>query len=261
MKKMFVLLSIGSILLSGITASFCQQNISEEAKRHFDRGTAAVEMAKDPEDYKVAIDEFKQAAALAPEWPDVYYNLGLVQEKAGQFKNAVDTLKTYLKLAPNAADGDAVKSLINKSEFKAEQVLSIPDIINVLVSSFVYGGEGWNYSATVKTSNRECRRLWKELSFSREGVDSVKVLQSTRYYPVRDSYQTLRIRGPVLKYVTTINVCDASANKQERGCDSIMENEVEVVSRSLIKINQKVIRGGSGAGVGNGDRFSCTFQK
>jgi hypothetical protein len=40
-----------------------------------------------------------------------------------------------------------------------------------------------------------------------------------------------------------------------------MENEVEVVSRNLIKVKQRVIRGGSGAGVGNGDKFSCSFQK
>jgi tetratricopeptide (TPR) repeat protein len=260
MKKILVLLATCSILFTGITTSFCQQTVSEEAKRHFDRGTAAVEIAKDPGDYKIAIEEFKQAASLAPGWPDVYYNLGLVQEKAGQFKDAADTLKTYLRLAPNAADRDTVTSLINKLEFKAEQVLSIPDIINVLVSGFNYDKE-WNYSATRRTGDRECRRIWNEFAFLREGADAVKVLKSTLYYPNRDSYQTLRVTGPVLKYVTTINVCDASANRQERGCDSIMENEVEVVSRRLIKINQRVIRGGSGAGVGNGDKFSCTFQK
>lgn len=260
MKRMLVLLSTWSILFAGIMASFGQQTVSEEAKRHFDRGTAAVEIAKDPGDYKIAIDEFKQASALAPEWPDAYYNLGLVQEKAGQFKDAADTLKTYLKLAPNAADADSVKSLINKLEFKAEQVLSTQDIINVLASGFSLSEE-WKYTATVKTANRECRRMWQELAFSREGADSVKALRSTLYYPVRDSYQTLRITGPVLKYSTTINVCDAAANRQDGDCSSIMENEVEVVSRSLIKVKQRVIRGGSGAGVGNGDKFSCTFQK
>jgi tetratricopeptide (TPR) repeat protein len=261
MKNTLVLLSTYLILFAGITASFCQQTSSEAAKRHFDRGMAAVEMAKSPEDYRSAIEEFKQAAALAPEWPDVYYNLGLVQEKAGQLKDAANSLKTYLKLDPNAADGDTVKSLVNKLEFKAEQVLSIPEIINVLVSGFSLGQEGWNYSATAKTGNRECRRFWNELAFLREGVDMVKVLKSTLYYPVTNSYQTLRVTGPALKYVTTINVCDESANKQEHGCSSIMENEVEVVSRNLVKINQKVIRGGSGAGVGPKDKFSCTFQK
>jgi hypothetical protein len=108
MKRMLVLLSTCSIFFAGIMASFGQQTVSEEAKRHFDRGTAAVEIAKDPGDYKIAIDEFKQASALAPNWPNVYYNPGLVQEKSGQSKYATDTLK----FAPNAADGDSVKSLM-----------------------------------------------------------------------------------------------------------------------------------------------------
>jgi tetratricopeptide (TPR) repeat protein len=261
MKRMPALISFCLIVFAEITTSFGQQTISEEARRHFDRGTAAVEIAKDPGDYKVAIDEFKQASALAPYWPDACYNLALVQEKAGQFKDAADALKTYLKLAPNATDADSVKSLINKLEFKAEQVLSIPDIINVLVSGFSLGGDGWKYAATVKTAGRECRLMWQELAFSREGADTVKVLKSSIYYPVRDSYQTLRVTGPVLKYATTINVCDAAANRQDGDCSSIIENEVEVASRRLIKVNQRVIRGGSGAGVGNGDKFSCTFQK
>jgi tetratricopeptide (TPR) repeat protein len=261
MKKMLVILSIYSILFAGIAASYGQQSVSDEAKRHFDRGMVAAEMAKAPEDYRTAIAEFKQAAALAPEWPDAYYNLGLVQEKAGQLQDAAGNLKKYLKLAPNAADGDTVKSLINKLEFKAEQVLSLPDIIDVLVSDFVFEKNGWHYSATMKTANRECRRTWGELSFARDGVDSVKVLKSTFYYPVVNSNQTLKVTGPVLKYITTINVCDESANRQQHGCSSVMENEVEVVSRNLIKINQKVIRGGSGAGVGPKDKFSCTFRK
>ncbi|MDP2278615.1 MAG: hypothetical protein Q8K51_10375, partial [Nitrospirota bacterium] len=41
------------------------QIIPEEAKRHFDRGMAAVEMAKSPADYESAIKEFTQAARLA----------------------------------------------------------------------------------------------------------------------------------------------------------------------------------------------------
>jgi tetratricopeptide (TPR) repeat protein len=261
MKKTIVILSTFLILFFGITASFGQQNISDEAKRHFDRGMAAVEIAKYPVDYETAIDEFKKSAALAPEWPDVYYNLGLIQEKAGQLKDAADNLKTYLRLSPNAADADTIKSVINKLEFKAEQVLSIPDIIDALVSGFSMEREGWKYSPTVKTADRECSRFMGELSFLREGVDAVKVLKSTLYYPIRKSYQTLKVTGPVFKYMTTINVCDESANRQEGDCTSVMENEVEVVSKRLIKVNQRVIRGGSGAGVATGDKFSATFQK
>jgi tetratricopeptide (TPR) repeat protein len=119
MNKIIVLQATIFILFCGIASSF-GQTVSEEAKRHFDRGMAAVEMAKSPEDFKDAIKEFEQAIRLAPDWPDVYYNLGMVQEKAEKYSDAVTNLKQYLRLAPNASDVETVKSLINKLEYKLE---------------------------------------------------------------------------------------------------------------------------------------------
>jgi len=75
----------------------CSAATSEEAQRLFDCGMAAVEMAKTPEDYDLAIEEFKKAQALSPEWPEVYYNLGLIQEKAGKYKDAASSLGRYLQ--------------------------------------------------------------------------------------------------------------------------------------------------------------------
>ncbi|TRZ88823.1 MAG: tetratricopeptide repeat protein, partial [Methanosarcinales archaeon] len=113
-------LAVSALLLSTVNT----WAVSEEAKRHFDRGMAAVEMAKSPDDYAAAIKEFEQAIRLAPDWPDVYYNLGMVQEKAGKYRDAITSLKQYLRLAPNASDAATVKSLINKLEFKAEQTIT-----------------------------------------------------------------------------------------------------------------------------------------
>jgi hypothetical protein len=45
------------------------------------------------------------------------------------------------------------------------------------------------------------------------------------------------------------------------GCGAVMEHEVAVVSKRLVKVNQKVLRGGIGNGVRDGQRFTCTFQK
>lgn len=58
MKKIIVFLASLSILLSGMNSSLAQQTVSDEAKRHFDRGMAAVEMAKSAGDYGNAIEEF-----------------------------------------------------------------------------------------------------------------------------------------------------------------------------------------------------------
>ena len=50
------------IVVIGLTVVFClgigradAQNISDEARRHFDRGMVAVEMAKFPADYLVSV--------------------------------------------------------------------------------------------------------------------------------------------------------------------------------------------------------------
>jgi tetratricopeptide (TPR) repeat protein len=75
------------------------QNISDEAMHHFDRGQAAVEMAKSPTDYEDAIKEFEKAATLAPDWPDVYYNLGLIQEKLRKYDDAIKNLTKYLEFS------------------------------------------------------------------------------------------------------------------------------------------------------------------
>jgi len=124
MKKMkaymVVVLAVSAFLLSTVNA----WAVSEEAQRHFDRGMAAVEMAKSPDDYAAAIKEFEQAIRFAPDWPDVYYNLGMVQEKAGQYRDAITSLKQYLRLAPNASDAEPVKSLVNKLEYKQELLIT-----------------------------------------------------------------------------------------------------------------------------------------
>ncbi len=132
------------ILLWGLGTSF-GQSISDEAKRHFDRGVAAVEMAKSPADYQSAITEFELAINLAPEWPDVYYNLGLVQEKIEKYGDAVNNLRKYLKYAsPTANDAETVKSLINKLEYKRDKTDQKTEIINAMTRGTIHKTGGSN---------------------------------------------------------------------------------------------------------------------
>ncbi len=116
------------IVIITLTIAFClsigiadAQNISDEAMHHFDRGQAAVEMAKSPTDYEDAIKEFEKAATLAPDWPDVYYNLGLIQEKLSKYGDAIKNLTKYLELSPNASDSREVKKFVAKMEYKKEK--------------------------------------------------------------------------------------------------------------------------------------------
>ena len=108
------------ILLSWVSVTLAE-TVSEEAQRYMARGFAAVEMAKAPKDYESAVSEFEQAAKLAPNWPDVYFNLGSVQAKAGNYGEAVRQYKRYLELAPNAPDAAKVREEIYKLEYRAEE--------------------------------------------------------------------------------------------------------------------------------------------
>ncbi|MCJ7524592.1 MAG: tetratricopeptide repeat protein, partial [Candidatus Aminicenantes bacterium] len=101
MKNQNVLFAVIMMFLIGIGSAF-GQNVSEEARRHFDRGKAALKMANSIAECKPAIEELEQAVKLAPNWPEAFYNLGLAQEKAERFKDAVASYKQYLRLAPNA---------------------------------------------------------------------------------------------------------------------------------------------------------------
>ncbi|MFO7734555.1 MAG: ankyrin repeat domain-containing protein [Candidatus Aminicenantes bacterium] len=133
MKTSVILFSVLSLMFCGAGAAFGQQGIPEEARRHFDRGIAAVEMATTAADYESAIKEFKEAVRLAPDWPDAYYNLGLVQEKAGKLGEAVESYKSYLRVSPEADDAEAVKSLVNKLEYMAERENEINKVYGLML--------------------------------------------------------------------------------------------------------------------------------
>jgi tetratricopeptide (TPR) repeat protein len=94
--------------------------VPEEAERFMARGVGAIETAKDQNGFKDAVTEFEKAALHAPWLPDAYYNLGIAQDKAGLYPEAIKSLKLYLLAAPDAADVKEVKSLIYKVEYKQE---------------------------------------------------------------------------------------------------------------------------------------------
>jgi tetratricopeptide (TPR) repeat protein len=109
------------LILCGAVLAWGQQGVPEEAVRHMARGEAAVESAQSSGDYKGAIAEFEKACALAPNWPNPFFNLGIVQESAGDFEGAIRNLKRYLELAPNADDSADVKNKIYKLEYRKER--------------------------------------------------------------------------------------------------------------------------------------------
>jgi hypothetical protein len=95
--------------------------IPEEAERFMARGTAAVKNAKTPGDFKDAVAEFEKAVLAAPWLSNAYYSLGIAQDKAGIYADAIKSLNLYILASPNASDVKAVKNIIYEIEYKQEK--------------------------------------------------------------------------------------------------------------------------------------------
>jgi len=95
-------------------------NNDEEARKYLIRGVAAIEMAKSEKELAKAVVEFKKATELAPDMAAAWYNLGQVQVKIGQLKEAMESYRKYLALAPEAEDAKRIKDEIIKLEYRLE---------------------------------------------------------------------------------------------------------------------------------------------
>ena len=92
--------------------------VPEDAERSMARGIARFQRAA----YNKAISEFEAAANAAPWLAAAYYNLGMAQEKAGLYEEAIRNLKYYLLSAPDAKNARDVKNKIYALEVDAEDV-------------------------------------------------------------------------------------------------------------------------------------------
>jgi tetratricopeptide (TPR) repeat protein len=94
--------------------------IPEEARRFMARGKAAFKGAREAEDFGDAAREFENALLAAPWLADGYYNLGITQDKSGQYAAAIESLRLYLLAAPDAPDIEQTKELIYEIEYRME---------------------------------------------------------------------------------------------------------------------------------------------
>jgi tetratricopeptide (TPR) repeat protein len=86
---------------------------------------AAIEMAKSQDGLEAAVAEFKKATEIAPNMAAAWYNLGSVQTKTGELKEAITSYRRYLTLAPQADDARRVKDEIIKLEYRLEQTQKV----------------------------------------------------------------------------------------------------------------------------------------
>lgn len=92
--------------------------VPEDAERHAARGAAALKEAQDAKDLAEAVSEFQQASLAAPWVGEIYYNLAVVQSKAGDDAGAAESLKLCLLASPKDKD---TKQLQYEIDFRLEK--------------------------------------------------------------------------------------------------------------------------------------------
>jgi len=118
-KRVFI--STLALVFLVINAAYGVDNIPEAARNHMIRGRTALEMARSPEEYKLAAEEFEQAVKIAPQWAEAHYNLAVVQAKVGNLQGAIDSYRRYLELSPRAPDAQAVRDELVKLGYMLER--------------------------------------------------------------------------------------------------------------------------------------------
>jgi hypothetical protein len=95
--------------------------IPEEARKHFVIGTTLFKDAKTAADFSLVENEFKQAADLAPQWPDPRYNLALAREAAEDYSGAIADLKIYHEFKLPDAEARTVQDKIYVLEARQQK--------------------------------------------------------------------------------------------------------------------------------------------
>ncbi len=141
------------LVLFSFAAGALAQAVPEEARRYVVRGIAAIEMAKTRSDYILAAQEFEQAAKLAPDYPDVHFNLGKVYAKLEDFPSAIKSYQRYVELAPKSPDVAKVKEEIYKLEYRLDR----QKLVSTLEGTWS-GPNKQTFQLTMKGSIIELRR-------------------------------------------------------------------------------------------------------
>jgi hypothetical protein len=92
-----------------------EDRIKPEYKRLFHYALGLVTTARSRQQLKEAVKEFQELSMSAPDWPDIYYDAGLVCEMLEWYDQAAMFLKRYLDLSPAAPDAEEVRAMINRN--------------------------------------------------------------------------------------------------------------------------------------------------
>ncbi|MGH9497162.1 MAG: tetratricopeptide repeat protein [Candidatus Sulfotelmatobacter sp.] len=121
---MFRNLSLVVLILSALVA------LAQETSASFSDIVANATAARDVNDIPRAVELYRQALKVNPQWADGWWFMGSLEYGAGEYPIAIDALSHYIDLTPNAAPALAIRGL---SEFETgDYQKSLNDIQHAL---------------------------------------------------------------------------------------------------------------------------------
>jgi tetratricopeptide (TPR) repeat protein len=124
-RRYFVLITLLLITLTAPLISFAQTSapplLPPEAQELVKKGILAAKQ----QDYLLATRFFQDARKMAPQAPEIYYDLGLAESKIpGREVRAIAWFGAYLAANPNAQNAAAVKDQIDVLDVKSQGNMS-----------------------------------------------------------------------------------------------------------------------------------------
>jgi len=145
------------IILSCLNLNLLPSCKRTDAKEYYNRGYTYYQS----KDYQKAIESYKEAIRIKPDYVEAYCNLGIAYKASGDNKNAIESYKEAIRLKPNYAEaycnlgvaygasGDSKKEI----EAYKEAIRLKPNYVNAhynLVLAYFRSGDRRNASEEYK---------------------------------------------------------------------------------------------------------------
>jgi tetratricopeptide (TPR) repeat protein len=138
MKQLFfkIICLATIILFADISVVYAQQENNEDVRRHVRYAETALKKG----DFNDALENYKEALKLAPQWAPLYKSIAFVYENletTDNLNSAISSYKRYLELTPNANDARSVQDKIYDLEYLLKKQIKQEAILDDLSGQWV----------------------------------------------------------------------------------------------------------------------------
>ena len=104
--------------IAGMQRLYSKLQVKPKIAEDVRRFAVQAEAASSNQKYDEAIDLYNRAIGAAPWWPQGHYNLAMLMAEKNDFKGAIEKMKLYLQLTPEAQDARVAQDKIYEWEYK-----------------------------------------------------------------------------------------------------------------------------------------------